>query len=167
MNAQVLIEKLGLIPLPEEGGYYRETYRSPETVPGSALPERYGGDKHMATAIYFLLTPDAFSALHRLPTDEIFHFYLGDPVTMLQLFPDGSARTVTLGNDILAGHCPQCVVPRGVWQGALLEKGGRFALLGTTMAPGFDVTDFELGRRSELLAHYQECADLIVRLAVV
>ena len=113
MNAEMLIEKLGLVPLPGEGGYYRETYRSQETVPQGVLPERYGGDKHMATAIYCLLTSETFSALHRLPADEMFHFYLGDPVTMLQLFPDGSARTMTLGNDILAGHFPQCVVARG------------------------------------------------------
>lgn len=166
MNAEMLIEKLGLAPLPGEGGYYRETYRSRETIPQRVLPKRYGCDKHIATAIYCLLTADTFSALHRLPTDEIFHFYLGDPVTMLQLFPDGSGCTITLGNDILAGHSPQWVVSGGVWQGAFLERGGEFALLGTTMAPGFDFVDFELGKRSELLDTYQEYAELISHLAV-
>jgi uncharacterized protein len=166
MNAEMLIEKLGLAPLPGEGGYYRETYRSREMIPQRVLPERYGCDKYIATAIYCLLTSDTFSALHRLRTDEIFHFYLGDPVTMLELFPDGSGRTMTLGNDILAGHSPQWVVPRGVWQGAFLERGGGFALLGTTMAPGFDFADFELGKKSELLTRYRDYADLIAHLAV-
>src|SRR5581483_11176343 len=98
-----------------------------------------------ATAIYYLLTPDTVSAMHRLATDEIFHFYLGDPVEMLQLRPDGSHRVAILGPDLDAGQRPQIVVPRGVWQGARLVPGGRFALLGTTVAPGFDYADYETG----------------------
>jgi predicted cupin superfamily sugar epimerase len=82
------------------------------------------------------LTPDTFSALHRLASDEVFHFYLGDPVEMLQVWPDGSHRVVLIGTDLAAGERPQVVVPRGIWQGARLRPGGRFALLGTTVAPG-------------------------------
>jgi hypothetical protein len=157
-TAAQIIAALDLKPLPLEGGYFRETYRAAETLPG-----RFGRDKALSTAIYYLLTPDTFSALHRLPADEVFHFYLGGPVRMLQLFPDGRGRTLTLGPDILSGQHAQVVVPRGVWQGSYLLEG-EFALLGTTMAPGFDVADYEAGQREELTRQYPEFADLVGRL---
>jgi hypothetical protein len=91
----------------------------------------------------------------------VYHFYLGDPVELLLLFPDGAGRRVVLGPDILHGQQVQFVAPRGVWQGSRLLPGGRFALLGTTMAPGFDPTDYEGGRRHELLARYPDHAALI------
>ncbi len=163
-TAQDLITALNLQPLPREGGYYRETYRAPLRLSAAALPGHYGQDKAAATAIYYLLTPDSFSALHRLPADEVFHFYLGDPVRMLQLGPDGSGRTLVLGPDVLAGQCVQAVVPAGVWQGSFLEPGGAFALLGTTMAPGFDFADYEAGDRAALTAAYPAFAGLIRQL---
>jgi predicted cupin superfamily sugar epimerase len=163
MNAQALITRLGLEPLPGEGGFYRETYRSPERIAAAALPARYNADKSLGTAIYYLLTPDAFSALHRLRTDEIYHFYLGDPVTMLQLHPDGTSRTLVLGPDLRAGQELQCAVPRGVWHGTHLNRGGEFALLGTTMAPGFDFEDRELGNRDDLSRLYPEQQEPIRR----
>jgi predicted cupin superfamily sugar epimerase len=162
--AEELIRLLGLQPLPLEGGYYRETYRSGDVLAASGLPSRYGRDKAAATAIYYLLTPDSFSALHRLPTDEIFHWYLGGPVQMLQLYEGGGGRTVVLGNDLAAGQCPQVVVPRGVWQGSRLLPGAAFALLGTTMAPGFDSDDFQAGDRDALTVRYPAFADDIRRL---
>ena len=163
MTPKQLIELLELEPLPVEGGLFRQTYCSAETIPQAALPARYRGGKPFATAIYYLLTsdPDSFSALHRLPTDEVYHFYLGDPVELLLLFPDGAGRRIVLGQDLLHGQQVQFVVPRGVWQGSRLVPGGRFALLGTTMAPGFEVTDFEGGQREELLARYSNQAELI------
>jgi hypothetical protein len=163
MTAEDLIRALGLEPLPEEGGYYRETYRAVETLSAEALPARYRTGKAFGTAIYFLLSsePGCFSALHRLPTDEIYHFYLGDPVEMLLLFPDGRGERVLLGPDLRAGQLVQHVVPRRVWQGSRLVAGGRFALMGTTMAPGFGFEDYEAGRREELLAAYPEQAELI------
>jgi predicted cupin superfamily sugar epimerase len=163
LTAAQVIAALDLKPLPREGGLFRETYRSAELLPAAALP-RYGRAKSAGTAIYYLLTPDTFSALHRLPTDEIFHFYLGDPVQMLQLPPGGPGRVLTLGGDLLAGQQPQVVVPRGVWQGSCLAPGGAFALLGTTMAPGFDFADYEAGDREALAAQYPEFAELIRRL---
>jgi predicted cupin superfamily sugar epimerase len=152
-------KRLGLQPLPAEGGYFRETYRS-------ALPlySLAGGERSAATAIYYLLAPGAFSALHRLPGDEVFHFYLGDPVEMLQLLPDGSFRTVVIGSDLVAGMEPQWVVPGGVWQGCRLREGGRLALMGTTMSPGFDPADFEPGVRASLLAEYPGARDAILKL---
>ncbi len=108
-----------LKPHPIEGGYFRETYRSAAEVPGAILPPSYAADapRSFGTAIYYLLTPDTFSELHTLPTEEVFHFYLGGPVRMWQLFPDGRARQVVLGTDILAGQEPQVVVPAGVMLG--------------------------------------------------
>jgi predicted cupin superfamily sugar epimerase len=155
LSPQNLIAALDLKPHPREGGYYRETYRSSQGAPGR---------KSAGTAIYYLLTPDTFSALHRLPTDEIFHFYLGDPVRMLQLWPDGSGRIETLGPDILAGQQPQLVVPADVWQGSLLAPGGSLALLGCTVAPGFEFSDYEAGDREGLKRRYPIFAELITRL---
>jgi uncharacterized protein len=158
LTAAELISLLELQPLPREGGYYRETYRSRDLSSGTPHVRSAG------TAIYYLLTPETSSALHRLPTDEIFHFYLGDPVEMLHLLPDGSGRLVILGNDLRAGHRPQIVVPGGAWQGSRLVSGGRFALMGTTMAPGFDFADYEHGHRDVLVRHYSAFAEHIAKL---
>jgi predicted cupin superfamily sugar epimerase len=163
MTAEEVIELLQLQPHPIEGGYFHETYRSAHTIPATALP-RHGADRSVGTAIYYLLTPRTVSALHRLPGDEVFHFDLGDPVRMLQLWPDGSTRTETLGTNLKAGQVPQLVVPGGVWQGSVLVAGGRFALLGATMAPGFDYADYTAGDRRELSAKYAGVADMIARL---
>jgi len=159
-----IIKTLGLKPHPCEGGFYVETYRSEETVAEEYLPERYSGTRSYGTAIYYLLTPETFSELHRLPTDEIFHFYLGDPVTQLRLRPDGSHETVTLGTDLSGGERPQAVVPGGTWQGSCLKPGGRFALLGATLAPSFDFADYEAGDRKRLIEEYPLETDLITRL---
>ncbi len=155
---------LNLKPHPEEGGLFVETYRSDERISAEALGGRYRGTRSVATAIYYLLTPDTFSAMHRLASDEIFHFYLGDPVEMLQLSPDGSGSVVTVGPDLARGMRPQVVVPRGIWQGSRLVPGGRFALLGTTVTPGFDFADYEHGQRDELVAAYPELRERIAAL---
>ena len=153
-----------LKPHPEEGGYFAETYRPTESIPEGVLPERYKGIRSYATAIYYLLIPQTFSAVHRLQSDEIFHFYLGDPVEMLQLWPDGSGKILILGPDILSGMQPQIIVPRGVWQGLRLLRGERFALLGTTVSPGFEFSDYESGRRDLLVEAYPKFQDLIIAL---
>jgi len=128
MTAQEIIELLGLEPLPEEGGFFRQSYQSPERIPQQSLPARYQQDMALGAAIYFLLTPDDYSAMHQLNTDEIFHFYLGDPVELLLLHPDGSGEVFVLGNDLQASMRPQKLVKRGVWQGARLAAGGSMAL---------------------------------------
>lgn len=158
-----LVKALNLVPLPEEGGLYAETWRSGVTLPAENLPAPYGGPRMAGTAIYFLLTaePGCFSALHAVAGDEIFHFYLADPVEMLLLHPDGRHELVTLGPDVLGGQRVQFVVPGGVWQGCRLAPGGRYALMGTTMAPGFDPADFTLGRRADLSALYPAAESLI------
>ncbi len=162
MSADDLIRHLGLQPHPKEGGFFRETYRSVESYP--TLPPRYQGSRSASTAIYYLLTPNTYSALHRLQTDEIFHFYLGDPIRMLQLDADGQGRTIVLGPDVLNGQHLQVLAPRGVWQGSCLEPGGVFALLGCTVAPGFEYVDYESGDRQALTAQYPAFAEMIRRL---
>ena len=165
LTAEEVIELLRLEPLPVEGGYYRVTYLADETLDAAMLPERYGGPRATGGAIYYLLHGDRFSALHRLLTDEVYHFYLGRPVEMLLLYPDGHDELVRLGTDLAAGARAQMVVPRGVWQGSHLadpaESANSFALLGTTMAPAYDQADFELGDRAALIATYPQRADLI------
>jgi hypothetical protein len=102
--------------------------------------------------------------LHRLRSDEIYHFYLGDPVELLLLEPGGTGRLLVLGADLVAGLRPQAVAPAGAWQGSRLAAGGRWALLGTTMAPGFDPADFEPGRRADLSARWPDHRALIEAL---
>src|ERR1051325_8082939 len=102
MTADELIRLLHLQPHPKEGGYFRETYRAAEQFSAEVLPTRYGAARSLSTATYYLLTPPTFSELHRLQSDEVFHFYLGDPVRMLQLFPDGTGRSIVIGPDFQA-----------------------------------------------------------------
>jgi hypothetical protein len=166
LTAQQIIDRLQLQPLTIEGGYFRETYRSNLTIPASALPTEYRGPRNVATAIYYLLTPDTFSGIHRVKSDEIFHFYAGDAVEMLQLRPDGAGKTLIIGNDLAAGHEPQVIVPAGVWQGCRLAPSGSWALMGCTVAPGFDYADYEPGKRAELIAAYPDDAEMIVALTI-
>lgn len=164
-SAREIFDFLQLQPHPVEGGAFVETYRHPRTLPVNALPSGYRGPRSISTAIFYLLTPGTFSELHRLPSDEIFHFYLGDPVEMLQLYPDGRGVTIILGADLLAGQRPQVVVPGGVWQGSRLVGGGEYALMGCTVAPGFDYADYERGTREELLGRYPDFHELILQLS--
>ena len=166
LTARDIIDALKLEPHPIEGGLFRETYRSAGLLPVEGLPPGYSSQsgRSFGTAIYYLLAPDTFSEMHRLPTEEVFHLYLGGPVRMLQLFAGGETREVVIGTDILAGQHPQVVVPAGVWQGSRLEPGVDFALLGATMAPGFDYADYEQGRRSVLAGLYPSHTELIRQL---
>jgi uncharacterized protein len=165
MTASEIKKLLNLAPHPIEGGSFIQTWRSEEAIPHASLPARYAADRFAGTCIYYLLEPGTFSEMHRLASDEIFHFYYGDPVEMLQLLPDGSARTVILGNDLARGHHPQLIVPRNVWQGSRLlpgdQAGHQVALLGCTVSPGFDYADYESGRRDSLQRDYPTFSDLI------
>ena len=135
---------LNLKPHPVEGGHFRRTYTSANTL---YLPR---GMRPMGTAIYYLLEAGTFSEMHVLDSDEMFHFYLGDPVEMLQLHPDGRSAVITLGPDLQAGQHVQLVVPAGVWQGTRLIGDGKVALLGCTVTPGFDFADYRSGSYAEL-----------------
>ncbi|MGH7242052.1 MAG: cupin domain-containing protein [Phycisphaerales bacterium] len=154
-----LVALLELVPLPAEGGFFRETYRSSEKIPSNALPGRYRsrdcGRRH-STQIYFLLAPGVVSLMHLVLSDEVFHHYAGDPVEQLQIFPDGSAKVVVIGSELESGERPQVVVPRNVWQGCRIRvevaNAAGYALLGCTVSPGFEWADFRLGTRAEMLA---------------
>jgi uncharacterized protein len=163
VTAEQIRELLQMRPHPIEGGYFAETYRGAPVVPQSLLPG-YPGDRAISTAIYYLLTPDTFSAMHRVRGDEMFHFYLGDPVEMLQLKADGSGDAILLGQDIAAGMRLQHTVLGGVWQGSRVRAGGKYALLGTTMAPGFEYEDYETGQRQDLIARYPDFSHRITVL---
>jgi predicted cupin superfamily sugar epimerase len=128
-----------------------------------AQPQSESG-RVWSTSIYYLLTPDTFSAMHKLKGDEVYHFYLGDPVEMLNLYPNSQWKTVKLGHDIANGATVQHVVPHGVWQGSRLIEGGKFALMGTTMAPGFSFKDCSFGSRKALSDEWVACASLIEKL---
>ena len=160
LTPEEIIKALKMQPHPVEGGFFAETYRSAGAVPQQSLPG-YPAARSLATAIFYMLTPGTMSAMHRVRGDEMFHFYLGDPVEMLQLHPDRSGEVVVLGQDILAGMKLQHNVRGGVWQGSRLREGGNFALLGTTMAPGFEYQDYETGQRAELISQFPAFAELI------
>lgn len=153
MKVEEIIKLLKLTPHQAEGGYFKESFRSAEKH----------GDRALSTVIYYLLTPKTFSALHRLKADEAWHFYLGDPVEMLMLRPNGGGEVAIIGPDLAAGQRPQVVVPKAIWQGARLKSGGHhgFALMGTTMAPGFDAADFLIARRAALTADFPAYAQMI------
>jgi predicted cupin superfamily sugar epimerase len=161
MTAEEVKQLLQLEPLAGEGGFFRETYRSRWQVSAEYLPDGIRGSRSIGTAIYYLITPDSFSELHRLPGTEVFHFYCGDPVIMLHLCPDGSSKTITLGSDLQNGQQPQVIVRGHVWQGSRLAPGGQWALLGTTMSPGFDRSDYEQGDREQLIGEYPGATDRI------
>jgi predicted cupin superfamily sugar epimerase len=160
MTPEKMIDLLRLQKHPSEGGFFVETYRSG----ASCTPAGYAGERSVGTAIYYLITPRSFSALHRLPGDEIFHHYLGDAVEMLMLHPTGEHEIVRIGKGLERGERPQVVVPGGTWQGSRLAAGGEFALLGCTMAPGFDYADYQHGQRDKLLAQFPAVADQIAAL---
>ena len=160
MTADQVKSLLGLQPHPREGGFYVRTYESAEMV---SLP-RYPADRRTGTAIYYLLEPNTFSEMHRLQSDEIFHFYAGDPVEMLQLPDCRPGQIVVLGNRLAMGDQPQVVVPRGVWQGSRLRPGGQWALLGCTVSPGFEFEDYEGGDRTQLTTAWPHWAQMITAL---
>jgi len=153
-SAQQIIGHFDMRPLPQEGGWYVETYRAAEKIAQAGLDIRYTGDRCHSTAILYLLTPQTCSKIHRVKSDEIFHYYLGDPVKMLWLCPDGSSRDIIIGPDILNGQQVQVVVPHGVWQGARLLDGGLWCLMSCTVAPGFEFADYEHGKRDELIRRW-------------
>jgi predicted cupin superfamily sugar epimerase len=165
-SADEWITRLKLIRYPT-GGAFGETYRSAESVPAAGLPGRFGADRSLGTAIYFLMEGSQVSPLHRLKGDELWHFYTGSPVTLHILAPDGTYTHVHLGDDPERDQSFQALAPGGCWFGATLDDSaapGAYALLGCTMAPGFDPADYELGQRQALLAQFPAHTDLILHL---
>ncbi len=160
MNAEAeeLISRLGLAPLSVEGGFFKPTWMSANVGPGG---------RPSGSAILFLITPEGFSALHRLRTDEIWHFHAGDPAELALMDPaNGRGETLTLGPDVLRGHAPQAVARAGVWQGARLSPAAGasargWALFGCTLSPAWNEGEFELGQRDPLLRQFPAQAGVI------
>jgi predicted cupin superfamily sugar epimerase len=164
--AKKLIEHLGMEKIPVEGCWFKLTYTSTDRIAGVALPERYGAPRAAGGAIYALVTREDFSAMHKLKTDEVWHFYGGNPIELLLLHPGGRSEVVVLGSDVFAGQHPQFTVPAGAWMGARPQAAGAeaYGFFGTTMAPGFDYADFEVGYRDELQKEYPAQHELIAAL---
>ncbi|MCX6993468.1 MAG: cupin domain-containing protein [Kiritimatiellaeota bacterium] len=162
-TAKYWITKLALQPHPE-GGYFREIYRATEQIAASALPTRYHGPRVFSTSIYFLLAGTQISTLHRLASDEQWHFYDGSTLLLAMIAPDGTSREVRLGRRATAGEQFQAVIPARTWMGAQLAGHRGYALIGCTVAPGFEFQDFAAGRRSDLLAQFPRHRKLITAL---
>ncbi len=164
LSAEKIINLFDMKPLPNEGGYYTETYRAAEKLPPACLPLNFDEERNLSTTILYLITAKNPSQLHRLKSDEVYHYYLGSPVTMLLLHPDGGSEIITLGQNLLKGQNVQVTVPRNTWQGCLIKEAGGFALMGCTVAPGFEPADFEAAERDELLRKYDGDHELIEKL---
>ena len=149
--ARRIVARLGMAKIPHEGPWFVETWRSPDRVEG-ALAARYDGPRIAGTAILALITDESFSALHRLATDELWHFHAGAPLELFTIGADGRDECVTLGADLLGGEHPQRRVPAGTWMAAR-PLGGQEAwtLIGNTLAPGFEFADYEAGEREALI----------------
>lgn len=165
-KAQNYIDTLELLPHPE-GGWYRETYRCAESTAAAHLPARYHGDRSHSTAIYFLLPGETFSAWHRIKADEVWHHYDGDAVEIFVINEDGELSVIKLGKDISAGELPQAVVAHGDWFASRCAVRDGYALVGCTVAPGFDFADFEMAEREALTAQYPQHAEIITELTRV
>ena len=164
-----IIKKFNMVSLENEGGYFVETHRSEESIPKGNLPPRYKSARNFSTTILYLITSDNFSSLHKVASDEMFHFYMGDQVIMLNLSEDGKGQTIKLGSNIFEGEQIQYLVPKNTWQGAKLADGGEFALLGTTVSPGFEFEDFTKAKtcKNEILSKYPDFASLINELVKI
>jgi predicted cupin superfamily sugar epimerase len=165
-TARAIIDRFKMERIPQEGAWFAPTFRcdEPVTIAGAGAA-RYVGSRVAWSAIYCVQTREDFSGLHRLATDELWHFYDGSPIELLLLHPDGRGEIVVLGRDLAAGQQPQRLVPRGVWQASRPLGGAEaWSFFGNTLAPGFEYADFEIGYREELQARYPAFAQKIIEL---
>ncbi len=163
LTATELIKQFHLTAHPE-GGYYKETYRSRETIPQNALPKRFSGERNFSTAIYFLLEKGNFSAFHKIQSDECWHFYAGGMLNIYVIHLNGKLETIHLGNDINQGQSFQYIVPAGCWFASEPAQNSEFSFTGCTVAPGFEFTDFELAKADELIKLYPQHTSVIKKL---
>lgn len=159
-DAVYWIRKLKMLPHPE-GGFFKETYRSEELLPGKHLPERFSGDRNISTSIYFLLENEQCSKLHRIKSDEMWHFYEGCGLIIYAIDAKGILTENKLGLNCDEGESPQVLIKAGDWFGARLNKPGTYCLAGCTVSPGFHFEDFEMGNREKLLESFPEHAEII------
>ena len=162
-SVKTIIEQLELLPHPE-GGYFKETYRSTGFIKSNSLGAHYSGERNYSTCIYFLLTSESFSALHRINQDEIWHFYEGSPIRLHMISETGTHSEHIIGNNLSQGEVPQFVVPGGYWFAAEVIQEGAYSLVGCTVAPGFSFEDFELKSQKELTNLFPHLEQTIARL---
>lgn len=151
ISPQKIIEQLHLQPHPE-GGYYKETYRASLQVG----PDNFTGMRNISTGIYFLLMKGNFSAFHRIKSDEMWHFYKGNPLNVYVIYSDGRLEIIKLGMELDKGERPQAVVPAGCWFASKVAGAGKFSLVGCTVSPGFDFQDFEMAERKKLTEEFPQ-----------
>ncbi len=157
------INHLNLLAHPE-GGYYKENYRSQEIITLLGLPERFTGERCFGTAIYFLLEQGNFSAFHKIKSDEIWHFYAGNALEVIEISPLGELKITAIGNNLQAGEVFQYMVPANTWFGSRVKAGGEFSLVGCTVSPGFDFADFEMVSKDTLAKSYPQHITIISEL---
>ena len=159
-DIKTIVENLNMAPHPE-GGFYKETYRSTDTIPQGVLGDEFTGDRNYCTGIYFLLTSLNFSAFHRIKQDEMWHYYTGSSLYVHVIDPNGNYHRQTLGINFENGELPQYVVPAGSWFASSVKDEDSFSLVGCTVAPGFDFDDFELANRKSLIEIFPDHKELI------
>jgi len=163
INATTWIESLNLLPHPEVG-YFREIYRSENTIGNSSLPAEFEGNRSVGTSIYYLLKSGQRSLLHRIKSDEIWHHYDGSPIVLFLIHEDGKHEEILLGKNIAGGENPQIVIKGGTWFGAFPKNDNSFTLAGCTVHPGFDFDDFEMADREKMLIDFPHLESIIRRL---
>lgn len=156
-----LIRQFQLAAHPE-GGYYYETYVSPDIIGRAGMPDRYSSERRSAKAIYFLLPSDQVSKFHRIKCEEIWCHHFGEALTLFLIHRDGSVQEIVLGAHIERGELPQIIIPHNVWFGAKVNKKNAYAFLSCITAPGFEFQDFELAERNALLQEYPQHRELII-----
>jgi uncharacterized protein len=167
LSAEEVKNWLNLSSNPQEGGFLASVYDSSIRIPDNVLPgfPSTKNGRSICGGIYYFLDSSGCSVLHRVTGDMIYHFYSGDPVQMLLLYPDNSPNRTEVcifGNNIALGQSPMKAIPGGTWLGSRLLPGGSWALMGVTMAPGFDPVDYAIGVRKDLVAKYPEQEGLIM-----
>lgn len=163
--AKAIIDRYHMRSIPHEGPWFLQTFKSDDVIEG-ALAERYKGKRWAYTAIYAVFTRSDFSAMHKLATDELWHFYGGSPAQILLLYPDGRGEVKIWGGDVLKGEEPQIMVPRGTWMGArpIGDPKVAYSFGANTLSPGFEYADYEPGYRDELVKLYPKFAQAITEL---
>ena len=163
MTVETLVKELHLLPHPE-GGYYKETYRSKGKITQACLSPDFKGDRNMATGIYFLIEKGNFSALHKIKSDETWHFYYGDALEVIEINEVGNLTITKIGSNLSKGETFQYTVKANTWFGSRVSEKGSFSLVGCTVYPGFDFNDFELAKRLDLIKQFPQHNQLISEL---
>ena len=161
-DKEAIIKLLDLQPHPE-GGFFKETYRSPGIIPKESLDDSFGGDRNHSTSIYFMLTSENFSAFHRIKADEGWHFYLGSPIRLHTISAEGDYTHNIIGNDIMNGEQPQLIVNAGDWFASEVVEENSFSLVGCTVSPGFSYEDFEMAQQTDLINKFPQHKELILQ----